>query len=1347
MNSHRHGGYITSAGNAVSKPASRIFSTLICFFLAFSFLAGTVGEAVFTAKNSSNIALAQSDEEKTMDDAVNNTDYSRDQDGFVKALENASGAVPDYNSFEYALYRLFSLTYLNDTSEGVAADPYESKERQCNADHPWRGTPLYHNCDVPNILTEFVQMLNALLIPTGPEGAEAGQAKVPFGLGIPSTLPGNGNVPTQEADRTVKYTGLELFGYNMKYTSYNGEWDNIKVMTEARTLSNFGVMDSLRLGIATVVNGIVGGVTEGVSNFLDGLSRGDLLGAIGGFFSGLFGGGAAAAVNTVLDTSDMNVFNTYAWYRADYGSTLYGARELNQTEIARNIQLKLAAYLTGRPLDKSNLPQDFIDIEAGPPKPKEAISKCTYTFTDPDTDKTREVEITDPTNPPGGISEGDCKTIANSAPYNDDTPTWTKDGNQKAELIKDWKTTNSSIFATATKYNIACTISDDEDQRQANLDKFYSCWTAAWNSVKGDVALSSQNAANQEWLDTALGQKLLSEFFSKPENNWNAPWNRFACTDKNGETIMVGDFEKMVYNTDGSPNGCSEIRPPIQNGYYGNGYLSDQKIPGVDTRWEALDHYTVFDVLVNPTVWFGTDGVGNFGLNVATFFTQASNTLIDFAFAPILEKLGLDTKIVSIIEAFRDSIYFPFISMLIALAGLTILFQAGKRKAYATAFKDLALVIGTFMLGVIILFNPKGLITVVDEIPAEVETGIMGTIFNVGMDSGDGLCSASQSVGSAGETDLEGNALNFSPRASIRTMECEIWRVFAFNPWVQGQWGTTYDTLYANGQARAGGTTLKNSNGSLVGNAPVVMGGGTTIHNWALYQLDTITVGTSTTEDLTGRAGNTARDFYRVVDVQAGPNNGAASDGRYFESWSGDQPGTRSVIGLMAGFVAFIGFITIAAYSIVKIEITLLTAIMLLFAPLFLLLGVHPTFGRAKLKQYTGTLVALMIQRIILITLLSVMLKLLTAISLGTQNYLLGGLLAAGTCAAFLMYRKEIFRLVTGSVSRATGGLFAQDAVTNTHGKFQEMMPMSVKNKVSMTKTAVTGSAGGFVGGFVGGGVSGGLSAAKEASMLSQRRTRNKMRRTGVGAFTKFSEAQAAGERVGKEATEKRERDIDAKTGRIREEQAVSVLNKQFAERRAKDFKDKDISEKLSNDDKWMKWDPNSIRNRKTFDKLLPIMSRISELEKENQDGVTPDIDPNDTPIEQMRKRKLARDLRQEELRSLRKDEAFLANQLYQRNASYEDYDYFKEAAEKKRQERLELSEKDPTTLTPEEEEQLTREEVLANLPYLERLNVETVRLKTRLDETVREFEEKHEKNKQTRYNTKRERQDQMRGE
>ena len=1364
---HRHMGYMTSNAPSVAKPSRRIASILVCFFLAFSFIAGSMSDVLFASKASSNVVHADPDDDRgVMEDA--SKDVQKDQSGFEDLMGKTQGEV-DEDSFNYVFKRLFTMQYLNHTPKGVASGDFPDKEWQCNVNAKGAGTPVYHNCDVPNILTEFMQTVTALLIPTGPQGAELNQAEVAFGFGLPSTIPGNGTVPVKAGERSVKYTALELFGYNLKYSNYRGEWDDIKVMTSARMLSNFGVMDSLRLGVATVVNGIVGGVSEGVSRALDGLGRGDLLGAIGGFFSGLFEGGASAAVNTVLDTSDMNVFNTNAWYRVDYGATLYRARELNQTEIAAIIQARLAAMLKLTAPDKADLPEDFVKIQAGPPKPKEAISKCMaykYTVTTAaDGTQTRTksgspVEIKDPTNPPGGINEGDCKAIAAAEPYNDDNPTWSKDGTQKQEKIADWKVTNKSTFDTASKYNLKCEIAnEDGGDRQANLDAFYACWTSTWNSVKEEVKKQNQHSENQAWLNTALGQAAISKFFSKPENNFNAPWNRFVCTDMNGKDIQDANGQpRMLFKVNGDYNpSCVKVRPPIQNGYYGNGYTDATPggRPGVDTRTEALAHYSIFDLVFGaPFIWGNSSSLGNWGLTTATFFTQASNAVIDLAFSPILQKLGLDTKIVSIIEAFRDSIYFPFISLIVALAGLTILLQAGRRRDYTTAFKDLALVVGTFMLGVLILFNPKGLLKVVDELPSQVETGIIGTIFNVGLQEDDGVCSAAQNIGASGETDLSGNALNFSPRASIRTLECEIWRTFAFNPWVMGQWGTTYDNLYANGHASAGGKTLKNTNGSLVGDAGVVMGGGKTVHNWALYQLDATTAGSSTTKDLTVSTGSTPRDFYRIVDAQAGPNNGAGTDSRYFEAWSGKLSGSRNTIGFMAGVVSIVGFITIAAYSIVKIEITLLTAIMLLLLPIFLLLGLHPTFGRVKLKQYTGTIITLMVQRIVLVTLLAVMLKILTAVSLATQNYFIGGLLAAGICAAFLNYRKEIFGLITNSISTKTGGLFAQDSVDNTHGKFQQMLPLSVRNKIGSTKVAVENGAAGFVGGFVSGGMGGAVQGAAQASQLGQRKLRNRQRRTGVGAFTKYSEAQEAGRRVG----EAQKREKYAKTGELTEEQVLKSLNSEFTARRNKDLKavnsdsanDKDSLGREKAD--WMNIDPNARMNKADLSVLLPIMSRLSQLDKQDKEGyipgknktVTPEkIDPqNLEPLKaEARERGEAYKERQAEREKLTIEAEEIKERLYRKNANHLNEDYFSQIADD--------DEKDAALNAHAR----ATDEMKANMSSTERFVYESERLKQEMrtararrkqsaERIAAEAERISEETIQERYNRRRDRQE-----
>ncbi|MEB0229162.1 hypothetical protein QN414_33355, partial [Pseudomonas sp. 5S1] len=90
-----------------------------------------------------------------------------------------------------------------------------------------------------------------------------------------------------------------------------------------------------------------------------------------------------------------------------------------------------------------------------------------------------------------------------------------------------------------------------------------------------------------------------------------------------------------------------------------------------------------------------------------------------------------------------------------------------------------------------------------------------------------------------------------------------------------------------------------------------------------------------------------------------------------FDTWNGKNGIYRSVVGGQSALTSVAGAIFVLVFSFTKIEVTFLSAMMLIFAPMVLLIGVHPTWGRGKLKKYSGTLVNLMIQRIFLTVMLA----------------------------------------------------------------------------------------------------------------------------------------------------------------------------------------------------------------------------------------------------------------------------------------------------------------------------------------------------------------------------------------
>lgn len=1067
---------------------------------------------------------------------------------------------PAVPQFDYALWRLFSTNYMNRVDRAVPAGTFPSpsslpvRNSICNANDPGRGTINYHNCDIPNITTEFLQSIVALVDPTGVQGATVQSAEVAHRFGLPSTIP-TPDVPVDPAARSVKYTGLELLGYNMRYTTYLGEWDNIKVMTSARALSNFGLMDTLHLGVQAVINGITGGLQAGINGFIDGWRNGGPLGALWGGITSTLGGAASGVILTVLDTSDYNVYNTMAWYRSGFGSTLYTGAELTQVEVQSNLYIMIMEYLNANGPEAAQLPPDFLAIRNAPPEPLDDISSCVITTVDAVTGEERS-QVWGASSTAPGPSQAACQLQAESV---EGTASWSVDGTQQGETLQEWRDKNGTFFNTASQYGVACTIdTSSESNRASKLVAFYSCWPGAWEARTPEILRNEQTTIAQDWYLQLLGYDAIMNWLSqKKEFNVNAPWNRFACTDSKGEKIQVKVVKtgystedlyqyKMVYKNDGSGQvnpGCDPLRPPIQDGYFGNGYPSNGQ-PGTDTRRELVQPMSLGKLFFDQTA-AGTN-LANGGLAVSQFVTQLTNTILDFSFSPIMDKLGLKDQIIIFVEAFRDSIFFPLVFLLLALGGLTVLIDAGRKRTYGRGLISLLLIMGTFFLSVIALMRMDLILKVVDEGPAYIETAIVGTIFGFGNGSDD-LCIATQSGGTQ-LYGLKDEPLPFNPQSNVRTLSCEVWRVWVFDPWVAGQFGTGYDSLYAATSGQP--LRMSNSNTALVGDASVVMGGGVTVKNWALYQATVMASGTSTTPDPGKVTGSFPKDIYRLVDLQGGPNNGAASDGRYFHAWSGQDPSARVVISLISVPSAIVGLLAVGSFALSKIILTFTSLIMLLFLPFMLLIGVHPTFGRMQLKGYIGTILSLMYQRIVLVTLLAVMLRVLIGFSSTGGNPAFNAFMALIIGLLFLFNKKTILEYAHADTSRTMGQHFTSSFAKGPAGAMAGMLPLSARNRLSQGQVALRAGVGGALGGFIVGGAAGARKGVEAQGGHGARREERKQRRAGFGLVQSF--ASAADEaradlrrptsdwRVGKSMDAVR-KDIEGKA--VKEKSAAGMVN------------------------------------------------------------------------------------------------------------------------------------------------------------------------------------------------------------
>lgn len=910
---------------------------------------------------------------------------------------------------------------------------------------------LNHNCDIPAFMTELVQNVTRDANASGIQGQQKTPASLGvLGLGMPKSIPG-GVVPVNPAERNTKYTALELFGYDLEYTTYRGEYDHIVTASDARLLANVGFWGGLKLSAEALFEG----VSNVFNKFFDGwIFNPKKWGAKSpGFVDGV--------VATVMDTSDYNVASMHAWKRPYSSESLYNAHYLSDKEVIKKAQFDFQQYLRNNLFDeigKDPRAKEVLYLMPGsktfpvfkfdPHKYTEESKRAVARWKSCSKSKSNKRCGTKPT----------LKTVPEEEQFAD----WKKEDYQK------------DFNKRAKKHNIDC----------FDKAKYYKditgCWDEPFEAYAKDT-LHHDNKVSQKALENLEQRFMSNNIFADPSRGIS----HYICADEEGEISGTMAEWKYYYTAENTADsefinkGCSIIRPSIEGGKLGTGNYKS-----TDTR------YLLYKKSVQPK---GRGFFGSIGNWTAKTCAKITNTLVTFAFSNIIEKLSIDKFFQTSLETFRDSIFFSFASLFAGITGIYILVKA-VQLGFA-AWKSIGILILVFVVGTAILFNAGNILRIVEEIPSQIDGAIAELILE--SDTEKGYCKTSDD------------------QDKVRTIQCQIWDVTVFQPWVHGQWGTFYKNLNAD--------NMKNSNSDLVGTAPVNMGGGYTEHNWALWQLSKTKTGTITTDDPKNPTGSRSRALYKAVDLQAGPNNGALSDDRYFENWAG-LTNERSTAGFWAGLVGISILIIIGGLCVAKIEFTFELLFKIVWLPIVLLRGMLPN-GQMKIAEYINEFVGILLKRIFIVLVLVITLNILSVISETETNYSTIGLFSMIMLVAIGLYWKELVNIL--NTSAATIGNMRQKAgPSNWLPKTLNMKYVQTK---AMIKDGVSGAIGGAIGGTMaakelkkagydvkGGAIRQGIAkgvkkGASRGSMMAYR----KQRKLGFGVLQQMTQAYEQGASAG----------------------------------------------------------------------------------------------------------------------------------------------------------------------------------------------------------------------------------------
>lgn len=865
---------------------------------------------------------------------------------------------------------------------------------------------LNHNCDLPQLGTEFFQ---SFLGPASTKGVQNYQMTssmiTGLTLGMPTGIPNN-TVPATKEERIASgynYTALERFGYNLELTSYAGEYDEISTSTPARLLANIGFWGKLKLGGTAILNGLGGMWKNLVNNFeWNPLKWGKKLA------EAKVAGGVAAA-QTVVDTSNLNVAATHGWKRPDFVDTLYNVYYATDKEIIEkqnaDVMQKVKAEL------KDKIEEDVNAKKAIHLMPEESdFPKFTYDPNKLTKESAAAIETWKSCN--ASKSSDDKENKCGSEP----TPVYMTE----EEQFEEWKNEDYQVQFDKDAKDVGIDCFDESK----NYNQLLDCYKPKYTDYGKDIF-----AGDKSVFKNAV-QKIMDEYFTNnPHYDVNRGLSHYMCGDEEGK-ISDGSksmatwkwlYEKENTRTEEFLNkdaSCKPVRPSIEGAQYGTG-------DGVstDTRYKE---YVNKESIASVGFW------GGLGKWLAQLTTKITNTLISFAFSNVIEALSIDKIITSSIETFRDSVFFPLATIAIAIWATwsIVKYQSVKGYGFLKMLLEMLLV---FVIATFTLFQAGNLLKLVEVVPTEFDKMLAEVLIT---DETTPYCQSS------------------GGQDKVRNIQCTIWDVTIFQPWVHAQWGTSYFNLNADN------FSISDETKTLVGEAETDLGA-KTIKNWALYQLDRTKTGSITTQDKSHPTGFKAKNIYKIVDLQAGPKNGEGRDAKYLHSWAGHNS-ERGSIMFLSGGIGVLTLIVIGGLAIAKLDMTFQMAIRIFFLPFVFVVGLLPG-GTQKTWQYLGDILGLIMKRIFVVLILIVSLNILNAIAASDSNYVVTAMFSIGILIAIKMYWKEIVRLINETEVNINQ---ARDTIMNGASS---AMPRSVKQRYSQIKNSLYSGSSMALGGAISG--------------------------------------------------------------------------------------------------------------------------------------------------------------------------------------------------------------------------------------------------------------------------------------
>ncbi len=340
----------------------------------------------------------------------------------------------------------------------------------------------------------------------------------------------------------------------------------------------------------------------------------------------------------------------------------------------------------------------------------------------------------------------------------------------------------------------------------------------------------------------------------------------------------------------------------------------------------------------------------------------------------------LSSDVDQLIGALGNAVYFPFLAPVVVIAAMWLAWQGLVRKRATRTLEGTIWMVIACAAAIWLIGRP-GDFTNVGTTVANGTTSVLNAAFsNLPATKGSNCLPV-------GQNDPQSVTANYSFTSGNGLVDQnanELWTVLVCKPWLDGEFGTTQYAAPGTNQPQ----TVVNQYGRQLLWAQAVAGN---------------------EQPVTSTLLSTKQATYNGIAMQLQQTNPSV-----YSLFQGDQWTTRLEIGFEALFAAVAAGLLVLLIALTLIILKLGFLLLLVAGPFFLIIGIHPGFGRVVAVRWFEMLVGVLLKQVAVALTLSVLLYCYTLI-MGTTDQVLPWalkimMIALVTVAVFI-YRKPFQHL------------------------------------------------------------------------------------------------------------------------------------------------------------------------------------------------------------------------------------------------------------------------------------------------------------------------------------------------